>query len=213
VTEKERRASTNRSTIQTVRSVESEVGVSSASLPVGWRYENEFIGPAAEASLLRTFQGLPFEFAQYHAWSARRRIVSYGGRYDFSRAQLEPAAPIPGFLLPLRERVAQWSSVASDALSHATIAEYAPGTQLGWHRDVPEFAIVIGVSLQGHARMRFRPYPHKQGDRSTFGIVLAPRSIYLMRGAVRWNWQHAISPTRELRYSITFRSRRKVAAA
>jgi alkylated DNA repair dioxygenase AlkB len=187
--------------------------LSSASRTVGWRYQSEFIEPAEEAGLLRTFQGLPFEFAQYHAWTARRRIVSYGGRYDFSRAELEPAAPIPEFLLPLRARAAQWASVASAALGHAAIAEYTPGTQLGWHRDVPEFAIVIGVSLQGHARMRFRPYPHKQGDRSTFVIDLAPRSIYLMRDAVRWNWQHAISPTPELRYSITFRSRCKAAAA
>jgi len=28
-----------------------------------------------------------------------------------------------------------------------------------------------------------------------------------MRGAARRQWQHAVSPTRELRYSITFRTR------
>ena len=38
-------------------------------------------------------------------------------------------------------------------------------------------------------------------------IDLEPRSAYLMRGAARWQWQHALSPTRELRYSITFRTR------
>lgn len=32
------------------------------------------------------------------------------------------------------------------------------------------------------------------------------RSAYAMRGAARWKWQHAISPTKELRYSITFRT-------
>ena len=30
---------------------------------------------------------------------------------------------------------------------------------------------------------------------------------YLVRGVARWRWQHAVSPTRELRYSITFRTR------
>jgi hypothetical protein len=30
-----------------------------------------------------------------------------------------------------------------------------------------------------------------------------------MRGAVRWEWQHAVSPPKELRYSITFRTRRQ----
>ena len=39
-----------------------------------------------------------------------------------------------------------------------------------------------------------------------FAIDLPPRSAYIMRGAARWNWQHAVSPTRELRYSITFRT-------
>lgn len=183
------------------------------SLPLGWLYQAEFLQPAEEAALLRTFQDLPFEHAQYHEWTAHRRIVSYGGRYDFGRSVLEPAAPIPEFLWALRERAAHWSALASDTLSHATIAEYAPGTQLGWHRDVPQFASVIGVSLLGQARMRFRPYPHHKGERMAFVIDLAPRSIYLMRDAVRWNWQHAISPTAELRYSVTFRSRRKGRAA
>jgi alkylated DNA repair dioxygenase AlkB len=42
-------------------------------------------------------------------------------------------------------------------------------------------------------------------------IDLAPRSAYLMRDAARWQWQHAISPTKELRYSITFRTLRNAA--
>jgi alkylated DNA repair dioxygenase AlkB len=29
--------------------------------------------------------------------------------------------------------------------SHAQIAEYKTGTQLGWHRDVPEFEFIVVV--------------------------------------------------------------------
>ena len=54
--------------------------------------------------------------------------------------------------------------------------------------------------------MRFRPYPHRRNDRTTLKLDLEPRSAYAMSGAARWDWQHAISPTRELRYSITFRT-------
>jgi alkylated DNA repair dioxygenase AlkB len=43
-------------------------------------------------------------------------------------------------------------------------------------------------------------------------VDLAPRSIYSMAGEARWGWQHAISPTPALRYSITFRTRRRAAA-
>ena len=37
-------------------------------------------------------------------------------------------------------------------------------------------------------------------------LTLAPRSIYLLRGAARWEWQHSVAPTKGLRYSITLRT-------
>lgn len=182
-------------------------------MPDGWAHEDAFISDAQERQLLQVIADLPLRSAQYKEWTAKRRIVSYGGRYDFSRNVLDPAEPIPPFLTRLRDRAAQWCGMPCERLSHATIAEYRSGTQLGWHRDVPEFDVVAGVSLLGHARMRFRPYPHHKGQRTVFTMELAPRSIYAMRGSVRWEWQHAISPTEQLRYSITFRSRRAGAAA
>jgi alkylated DNA repair dioxygenase AlkB len=39
-------------------------------------------------------------------------------------------------------------------------------------------------------------------------FAVAPRSIYLLRGEARWGWQHSVAATRELRYSITLRTRR-----
>jgi alkylated DNA repair dioxygenase AlkB len=172
----------------------------------GWTYAAEFLTIAAEADLVQLIRTLPFKAAQYKQWSARRRIVSFGGRYDYSRQQLDAATPIPAILHPLRRQVADWAGIPEDSLKHAMIAEYQPGTPLGWHRDVPQFEQIIGVSLLGHARLRFRPYPPAAGQRTMFAIDLAPRSVYTMRGSARWNWQHAVSPTRELRYSITFRT-------
>ena len=68
---------------------------------------------------------------------------------------------------------------------------------------------VVGISLRGPARMRLRRYPHVAwaGQRS-LALDLAPRSIYCLTGEARWGWQHAISPTPGLRYSLTFRSLR-----
>jgi len=180
-----------------------------AMLPDGFVYEQEFLSPREESTLLEIIRSLPFQEAQYRQWQAKRRIVSFGGRYDFTHHALNEAPPIPEFLHPLRERICAWAGIASADVHHATIVEYRPGTPLGWHRDVPDFDEVVGVSLLGHARMRLRPYPPKPGQRSTHAIVLAPRSAYIIRGAARWAWQHAISPTRELRYSITFRTLRR----
>jgi len=38
-------------------------------------------------------------------------------------------------------------------------------------------------------------------------LELEPRSLYVMQGPIRWLWQHSMLPARELRYSITFRTR------
>ena len=133
--------------------------------------------------------------------------MSYGASYDFSSNELLPAGPIPSFLHPLRERVAHWVEKPADQFAHALIAEYKPGTQLGWHRDVPEFELVVGVSLAGPCRMRLRRYPPKKGRNVEFLVLeLEPRSAYVMRGEARWGWQHSIPPTKNLRYSITFRT-------
>lgn len=175
--------------------------------PRGWRYESDFLAAAEEHALLRTFSALPFEHARYKEWTARRRLISYGGRYDFGRNVLEGAAPVPRFLLALRQRAGRWAELEAEAMAYAAIAEYPAGTQLGWHRDVPHFDAVVGISLLGHARMRFRPYPPRPGQRARLSAELPPRSIYLLRGPVRWEWQHAIAPTPSLRYSVTFRTR------
>lgn len=179
-----------------------------AGYPSGLRYRADFLSAAEEAALLDAIRELPLEEADYKGWKAKRRVVSYGGRYDFDSNALRPADPIPEFLLPLRARVAAEAGLQEDALVQALVAEYRPGVQLGWHRDVPSFEDVVGVSLLGFARMRFRPYPPSGRRRTVFALELAPRSLYVLRDDARWRWQHAVSPTKALRYSITFRTLR-----
>lgn len=149
---------------------------------------------------------MPLEEARYKDYTAKRRTVSYGFDYDFSYDAIHPAAPMPDFLQPLKTRVADWLRVGPDQIKHALIAQYRPGTALGWHRDVPDFQLVCGVSLGAACRMRFRPYPPRGRSRDVLSIELAPRSAYILRGDARWHWQHSIPPTRALRYSITFRT-------
>jgi len=185
---------------------QAELFAYSQPLPEGFTYAPDFLTSVRERGLLEQIRTLEFHEARYKEWLARRRIVSFGASYDFSHNRLNPAPPIPGFLYALRSEAAAWAGIADARFQYAIIAEYSPSTPLGWHRDRPEFGEVIGVSLLGHARMRFRPWPPRPNERSRCAIELEPRSAYLMRGAARWRWQHAVSPTRELRYSITFRT-------
>jgi alkylated DNA repair dioxygenase AlkB len=176
-------------------------------LPAGMRYGAEFLSREEETALIAIIERLPLERMKYQQYTARRRVVSYGGQYDFSAQQLNEAEPLPGWLDALRERAGAWAGIAAERFTQALIAEYAPGTPLGWHRDVPDFEDVVGISLLHDAVLRFRPYPPERGTRAdVLKLVAAPRSIYLLHGPSRWDWQHSVSPTKQLRYSITLRT-------
>jgi alkylated DNA repair dioxygenase AlkB len=176
-------------------------------LPAGFVYEPEFVTREDETALIAVVQDLPLQEAQYKQYTAKRRVVAYGGRYDFGSNELMPAGPIPDFLHPLRERIAQWTGIAVTEWKPRPRRRIRPGTPLGWHRDVPQFEAIVGVSLAGACRMRLRPYPPRKGrDPDALAFTIEPRSVYSMRDDARWRWQHAISPTENLRYSITFRT-------
>ncbi|MFN2643457.1 MAG: alpha-ketoglutarate-dependent dioxygenase AlkB [Burkholderiales bacterium] len=180
-------------------------------LPEGFIYRPEFLSAQDERALLSAIGELPLDEAKYKEYTARRRVAYFGHDYDFSKNRLGDAPPIPPFLEPLRQKMARWMGLAPHELVTALIAEYRPGTPLGWHRDAPDYERVAGVSLGGWARMRLRPYRTNEppGKDKPLVLELAPRSAYQMHGVARWGWQHSITATKELRYSITWRTLRR----
>jgi alkylated DNA repair dioxygenase AlkB len=179
-------------------------------LPEGMIYQPDFLDSGEEAHWIEVASALALKEMNYRGYTARRRVASYGGKYDFSAHRLEPSAPLPAQLEPLRAKVAAWLGVAPDAFTQTLVAEYREGTPLGWHRDVPDFDDVVGVSLLGEGVMRFHPYPPREPKKAgVIKLAVQPRSIYLLRGPARWAWQHNVAPARELRYSITFRTSRQ----
>ena len=179
-----------------------------AALPPGLTYTPAFLSPWEELALLESIRGLPLKAAPYKQYTARRRIASYGARYDFLAQRLEHAPTLPAALEPLRDAVARAMGVGADGLAQALVTEYAPGTPLGWHRDTQEFERIAGVSLAAACTMRWRRWPHTKGA-PVLDLTVAPRSLYVMQEEARWGWQHAVAPTTALRYSITFRTLRR----
>jgi alkylated DNA repair dioxygenase AlkB len=191
-----------------VRPEQSELfGAAAPALPEGFVYQLDFLNHEEERALLAEIARLPLEQAKFKEYTARRRIAYFGHDYDFSANRLGDAPPIPEFLEPLRAKLARWMELAPSEFVTALVAEYSPGTPLGWHRDAPDYERVAGVSLGGWARMRLRHYPPAKDK--PLVLELAPRSAYQMQGAARWQWQHSIPATKELRYSITFRTLRQ----
>jgi alkylated DNA repair dioxygenase AlkB len=175
----------------------------------GFEYHPEFVSAPECAQLLDAIAAMPLVQARYKQFTARRRVAHFGGRYDYSSNELLPSEPLPDMLIPLRERIAAAAGIEPQTFTHAMIAEYQPGVQLGWHRDVPDFELVAGVSLGSTARLQFRPYPPQELSRKHyFNALLDPGSLYLLRGPARWEWQHRVPPVPQLRYSITFRTLR-----
>ena len=183
-------------------------------LPPGLRVEPAIIDADEERALLTTAAALPLREARYKSYTARRRVYAYGSQFDFDAYRLHPTAigELPAPLHALRERLAAWAGVRPDDFVHVMIAEYRPGTPLGWHRDAPDYELIVGVSLGSPARLRFRPWPPRDPKKDDIvAIDLTPRSAYLMRDTARWGWQHSVPPVPALRYSVTMRTARAAA--
>jgi len=173
---------------------------SAPPIPEGFRYAPDAIDAAEEARLVAAFASLPFKKFEFHGFLGKRRVVPFGTRYDDNGGGLKTAEPIPEFLLPLRDRAAAFASLPDERLQQALATEYTPGAAIGWHRDRPHYDDVIGVSLLAPCTFRMR--------RKREALRLDRRSIYLMRGPSRDEWEHSIPAMEELRYSVTFRALR-----
>lgn len=176
-----------------------------SDFPEGFLHQSDFLTGSEEAGLLSVIPMLDFAAFDFHGYTARRRVVEYGLEYDFSTRRATATTPLPDFLAPVRDRAANFAGLPQDELVEAIVTEYSPGTPIGWHRDAPQFGTIIGISLAGSARMRFKPY---KAEGKIVSVALEPRSIYVIRGPARWKFQHSIPAVKELRYSITFRTLR-----
>jgi alkylated DNA repair dioxygenase AlkB len=176
------------------------------TLPSGFRYQPDLIRADEEAELVDCLQSLPFAPFDFHGHLANRRVIGFGFRYDYDNRRLVEAADIPNFLLGLREKVASFADQPAEAFVQVLINEYRPGAGIGWHRDKPHFEDVAGVSLLAPCSFRLRRKSGTKWEREA--IILEPRSVYLMTGNARNEWEHSIPPVSAHRYSITLRTLR-----
>ena len=175
-------------------------------LPEGLEYRAELVSPEEEAELLERLCELDFREYEFHGHFGKRRVVSFGLHYGTNESTARNTEDIPGFLLTLRQKAAEFARLAPSELQQALVTEYTPGAAIGWHRDRPAYRDVIGVSFSSSCRFRFRRKRSSSWQRAF--LILEPRSVYLLRGPARTEWQHSIPPAERLRYSVTFRSMR-----
>jgi alkylated DNA repair dioxygenase AlkB len=204
--------------------------------PEGLYYVPDFLSVQEERALLEEIEAYAFHEVRMRGQVARRTVLHFGFDYDYDGWKIHPTTPPPPAIRTLADRAAALARIAPESLEQFLIARYPPGATIGWHRDAPMFGSpVIGVSLGSPCRMRFRrktPSPAQTTllpvttrnpeepaatertarPRDNFELyeqLLEPRSLYILDGPARTQWQHSIPPTKALRYSISMRTLRK----
>jgi DNA oxidative demethylase len=170
----------------------------------GLSQADAIVTPDEERTLIASIDAAALSPFRFHGWLGKRLTASFGWCYDFDNASFRPADAIPDWLLPLREKAADFGHLNSGELVQALLIRYDPGAGIGWHRDRPVFDHVIGISLGASATMRFRRRRPGGFDRAS--VLLAERSIYHLTGEARHEWEHSIAEMEATRWSITFRS-------
>jgi alkylated DNA repair dioxygenase AlkB len=174
--------------------------------PAGLRYQGEFVSQATERALVSRIAELPLQPFQFGAFEGKRRVASFGFRYDYGLRKLQEAEPIPGWLAPIIAAVETFGDLPPGSVRQILCTEYDRGVGIGWHRDKPHFDKVFGLSLAASCKFRFR---RAMGDKwERFALTAEPRSLYMMTGESRQIWEHSIPAVEHRRYSITFRTMR-----
>jgi len=175
-----------------------------AAGPAGLRYVTEFISVETERELIARISELPLKPFQFGVFEGNRRVKSFGFRYDYTLQKLEQSDPIPDWLEAIARSVERFADLPEASVRQVLCTDYDVGVGIGWHRDKPHFDKVFGLSLGSPCRFRFRRRRGSGWER--FTLDAEPRSLYLLDGEARKNWEHSIPPVDERRYSITFRT-------
>ena len=80
--------------------------------PEGFAYQSDFLSVEDEANLLSFIRDLDFAPFDFHGYQARRRVVQYGWTYDFGTREANVGRQLPDFLLPIRDRAAEFAGIA-----------------------------------------------------------------------------------------------------
>ena len=168
------------------------------------KYQADFLSAEEERALLHDAEGLPFREFEFHGFTGKRRTVSFGWRYDFNGGGLTKTDDMPEFLIGLRARAESFAENPPGGFQQVLVTEYPPGAGIGWHKDRSVFGDVVGISLRSPCIFRMRRRFGHRFERKSLNAE--PRSVYLLRGLSRTEWQHRIPGVEALRYSITFRN-------
>jgi DNA oxidative demethylase len=177
--------------------------LATSAAPEGLIYIPDFLSPDEQDDLLCQLRPLTYEHDVFHGKLMKRAGAQFGYKYVAVGQKLEPAPPIPPYLQAVIDKAAPYYPTGI-AFAQCIVQFYCEGSGIGWHRDAKPFGdFILGVSLASEARLRFKP---KGVAHPSFEVIAAPRSLYVMQGVARWDYEHQIMPVKKERFSLTFRT-------
>src|SRR5215211_5286977 len=175
--------------------------------PEGFSYFPDFLNKEEEALLIQDISEIELHSFHFQGYEAKRKVASFGYDWSFEKRILSKGKDIPKQFYSLIKKVAERVSVPAEEFAELLVTEYPPGSVINWHRDAPPFDLIAGISLQTNCVFRLRPHDvTKQGRGAIISFPVQRRSLYVMHGPARTDWQHSITPVKEVRYSITLRT-------
>jgi alkylated DNA repair dioxygenase AlkB len=175
--------------------------------PEGFSYSPDFLSKEEELELLDAIKKQELHTFIFQGYEAKRKVASFGFDYSFDHKRLSAGKPIPADFFQLLEKVAVKLNIKSSDFKELLIIEYPVGSVINWHRDAPPFDIIVGISLLSDCTFKLRPHDkEKQVKANTISLTVKPRSLYVMKGEARSDWQHSTLPVKNVRYSITLRT-------
>jgi alkylated DNA repair dioxygenase AlkB len=180
-----------------------------SGLPPGFSYTENFITENEERQLLQVISGLELHTFIFRGYEAKRKVASFGYDYNFNNRSISEGKEIPPGFNFLIEKVAKETGISASEFAELLVIEYPPESVINWHRDAPPFELIAGISLLSDCTFKLRPYnKEQQGKKYIRSVPVKKRSLYIMQGESRSEWEHSIDKTKTLRYSITLRTLR-----
>jgi alkylated DNA repair dioxygenase AlkB len=179
--------------------------------PEGFSYYQDFLSTAQEQQLLEEISAISLHPFYFQGYLAKRRVASFGYDYSFDKRSLTKGQEIPPAFNTLVEKAAMRARIDKNDFSELLVTQYPPGSVINWHRDAFPFDVIAGISLLSDCLFRLRPQDKtKQNRKSVISFTVTRRSLYIIQGPARWEWQHSIAPVKAHRYSITLRTLKKL---
>jgi alkylated DNA repair dioxygenase AlkB len=175
--------------------------------PQGFSYYPDFLSLSEEQNLLTEISKVELHAFHFQGYEAKRRVASFGYDYSFDKRSISKGREIPSAFHALIEKTAVHTRIRPESFQELLITEYPVGSVINWHRDAPPFDVIVGVSLLSDCNFRLRPHDKtKQSRSSIISLPVRRRSLYVIDGVARTEWQHSTTPVKSVRYSITLRT-------